>query len=491
MEHRTTFIRKGGLMSYPHSTMLSSDHRANVRTCFSGSRFRYLAAALFLLIGAILLAPLAAEAQYRIEQVATGGGRLRFLNTTEGYSFGSRSILYTRDGGRNWSFIVSDLHAAIGCSGILDAAFVSRSHGWVVAYYGGGINTPIDTTCVFATTDGGVTWKKQLTSKVSATKWASQTFQGLRFADSLNGWVFGLGVIEHTTDGGATWTTQMRFSERTIYNNLFTCGYFKNRSEGWIAGYGGFILHTTDAGDTWVTQHVDSACTPEGMVINIETFYLRAIHFDDSLNGIASSDHGYYLRTTDGGLTWDRGYTAFPHDNADVFVFNEDVIWQVGGNYCDNTGCYAGQSILYSTNGGATWNPVIARTVGLLGTDAQYVSIVWMDSRHGYISDEYGRIFTISDTTAPVAGINIESEADENLLIYPNPVARELNIRFAGMSPETAVHIYDALGRRVFMADRGSISAMTVDMSAFSPGSYMLEVIADGKRSWRKMMVTR
>lgn len=445
----------------------------------------------FLLPAAILFIASLAQAQYLIEPATNLGGKLRFLNAAEGFSFNNYTIRYTADSGNTWNVITSDIAAETGCSGVLDAWFVDRSTGWMVVYYGGGINTPIDTTCVYATTDGGATWRKQLTSRVSQIKWASQTFQGIRFVDRMNGWVFGLGVIEHTTDGGATWTTQMRFTERTIYNNLFTCGFFKNKNEGWIAGYGSFILHTTDAGATWVTRHVDSASTPDGIILNVDTYYLRAIHFSDSLNGCASSNHGYYLYTTDGGATWNPGSTGFPHDNEDVFIADNRVIWMVGGNYCDNTGCYAGQSVLYSTNGGTTWNPVIARTVGLLGVDAQFTSIAWINSRLGYISDEFGRIFRISDTTALVASIGDVAGGSHEVNMYPNPVADELTIQFDGADREAQVNVYDAIGRRVIVTSLNAASGKTLDVSVLNPGNYMVEVMMAGKASRRNIMVVR
>lgn len=444
----------------------------------------------FLLPVAVMLITSVAGAQYLVEPATNLGGKLRFLSAAEGFSFNSYAISYTADSGATWNIVTADIPAVTGGSGVLDAWFVDRNTGWMIVYYGGGINTPIDTTCVYATTDGGVTWHRQHTSRVSATKWASQTFQGIRFTDRMNGWVFGLGVIDHTTDGGATWTTQMRFSERTIYNNLFTCGFFKNKNEGWIAGYGSFILHTTDGGTTWVTKHVDSATTPNGVIVNLDTYYLRAIHFSDSLNGFATSDHGNYLYTSDGGATWKAGATGFPHDNADVFMAGNSVVWLVGGNYCDNTGCYAGQSILYSTNGGATWNPIIARTVGLLGVDAQFTSIAWINPSLGYISDEFGRIFRITDTTAPVASVD-RSAGGSGATIYPNPATSELTILFGGVHQEAQVNMYDAIGRKVLATSLNAVSGTTIDISALSPGSYMVELIAADTTSWRKITVIR
>jgi photosystem II stability/assembly factor-like uncharacterized protein len=440
---------------------------------------------------AILLAPSTGAAQYLLEHVIYDGGELRFLNAAEGFSFNSRTIRYTADSGRTWDLVTEEMQEVTGGAGIMDAAFVDRNTGWVIAYYGGGINTPIDTTCIFATTDGGTTWRKQRTSLPSKIKWASQTFQGIRFTDAMNGWVFGLGVIEHTTDGGATWTTQLRWKEDAIYDDLFTTGYFRNAREGWIAGYGSFILHTTDAGATWVTQHVDTATREDGVPLNTETYTLISIHFADSLNGYVATTHGNYLYTRDGGASWHAGSTGYPNDNVEVFMRDSDMIWQVGGNYCDNSGCYSGQSILYSADGGASWKPVIA-TTGELGSTPQFVSIAWITPRLGYVSNEYGEIFRIRDTSSSVAGVDRSREEEENgITVYPNPAREMLHVELADGSGETRVNIYDPLGRIVSSAGVNAVSGITIGTSALSPGSYILEAINNGKRMRRKVTVVR
>jgi|GEM_PF-5872183 len=442
-----------------------------------------------------IVSPLSAEAQsrYVLEHVTDLGGKLRFINAAEGFAHTDYTISYTSDSGRTWTPITRNIQYLLGKDniGITDVEFIDRNTGWMIIYATSPSSFSIDSSYIYATTDGGATWKREHASVVSATTWASQTFQGIRFVDAMNGWVFGLGVIEHTADGGATWTTQLRWSERTIYNDLFMSGYFRNRNEGWIAGYGSFVLHTTDGGINWTTQHVDSASRPDGGMLHPEAYCLVALDFADSLHGCASAPNGSYLYTRDGGLTWKKAVTGYPNDNVAVAMPSRDVIWQVGGNYCDDKGCYSGQSILYSLDGGESWNAVIAMKSETLGADPQFESIVWINDRVGYISNERGDIYRIRDTSSLLAAVDPSPDEGEGLLVYPNPVDDQVTVRFADPAPHISVKIYDAMGRRVFSSDAGLLREMTIPASSLSPGGYMLEVIAGDTIMRRNIVVVR
>jgi len=88
---------------------------------------------------------------------------------------------------------------------------------------------------ILHTTDGGETWKKQ----VSGT--TSHLWQ-IHFADSRTGWVVGNGgTILRTIDGGKTWTKQ---DSGTTLNLVRS--HFADSRTGWVVGEGGTILATRD-----------------------------------------------------------------------------------------------------------------------------------------------------------------------------------------------------------------------------------------------------
>jgi len=100
-------------------------------------------------------------------------------------------------------------------------SFVDGRRGWAVG--GGG--------AVFATEDGGLTWRAQ-SSNVSAD------LLDVKFFDAREGLaVGGDGTAIHTSDGGATWRSEPTGTPHTL-ERLF----FAGRARGWAVGFGGTII---------------------------------------------------------------------------------------------------------------------------------------------------------------------------------------------------------------------------------------------------------
>jgi photosystem II stability/assembly factor-like uncharacterized protein len=150
------------------------------------------------------------------------GGAL--LNDREAVLLGAgATILHTSDAGKIWrGAIVYDADNAFFNS----VFFVARSLGWAVA--GGGK--------IFATTDGGKTWRAQN----SPTD--SDLFD-VRFLTANEGWVIGdNGTLLYTADSGNNWReTETKTTHRL--ERLF----FINRTRGFAVGFGGTILSYADS----------------------------------------------------------------------------------------------------------------------------------------------------------------------------------------------------------------------------------------------------
>jgi photosystem II stability/assembly factor-like uncharacterized protein len=427
------------------------------------------------------------RAQYVLTHVADGGFGLHFIDDHQGFAFGGNSITYTGDAGYSWSTIVPNVSAVTGCEGMFDCSFVSRRVGWLLAHT---LAANPDSSFLYGTTDGGLTWKRLRASAIASVPYASHRFSAIHFVDEMNGWVVGKGMIDHTSDGGKTWSSQLRWPEHDANNDWLDCCYFRNAREGWAAGYGSIILHTSDGGVTWETQHTDSA-TYNGIILNVDYYYIRDIHFSDSLNGVAAANNGNYLRTTDGGRSWLPGSTRFPNDNVGVQVLDENVIWQTGGDYCDNRGCFSGQSILYTRDGGKSWLSLKDRTIGLLGAGAQFHGIHFINPRLGYVADELGEIFRIVDTSAAVAGVDDVSGPASALALFPQPARDELHVDLPTTAGDASVSVYDLDGRRMISMPAARISSMTIGTSGLNPGVYMLEVASGNGTLRRKFVVAR
>lgn len=194
--------------------------------------------------------------------------------------------------------------------------FTDSDTGWIV-----GPNKTI-----IKSVDGGENWTPQASS-------APQNLLDICMVNNMTGWTVGeWGVVLKTTDGGSNWFEQ---SSGTNYF-LHSC-FFLDDQVGWlcggpVSGDTSIILQTTDGGDQWSRQ----SCTANTS--------LRAICFIDPQNGWAVGENGNIVHTIDGGTTWTLVPIGRSDDFYSVFFLTTDIGW-IGGS-----------SILYTTDGGSTWD---------------------------------------------------------------------------------------------------------------------------------------
>jgi photosystem II stability/assembly factor-like uncharacterized protein len=215
---------------------------------------------------------------------------------------GAGRIHRTTNGGDSWQLQV-DEPAYLRSVGFADA-----QRGWA-----GNLNgTPL----LFATTNGGAAW----TSVLNIPEPRPTGICGIWVVNASV--VYGCGRYDattarviKTTNGGATWTSM---DLAPLASSLIDC-YFFDENRGFVVGgigepardgdaalgtqTGGdtrraVILGTTDGGATWTTRHTTNRLgewcwkisfpTPSVGYVSIERF----------------SGSTYFLKTTDGGLTW-------------------------------------------------------------------------------------------------------------------------------------------------------------------------------------------
>ena len=129
-----------------------------------------------------------------------------------------------------------------------------------------------------------------------------------------------------------------------INNQRFDDVFFLNENLGWAAnGYYAAIYKTTDSGQTWVTQLAES--TPQ---LPINT-YFRNVEFLNENVGFVGTLSGIFLKTTDGGTTWNPVMIT-PNPQA---ICGLDA---VGTSTIYGCGAYFSPAfIIKSTDSGETW----------------------------------------------------------------------------------------------------------------------------------------
>lgn len=256
--------------------------------------------------------------------------KIFFVDSLKGWAVGcsrigmdkKTAILYTEDGGNNWTEQGINLYDDIDLN-CLSIDFTSETNGWALfASY------MEDYELLLAhTVNGGADWNW---ANTGISNEILSTF-GLNtgdvcFYDSLQGWVIGgKGVVAHTSDGGETWIDQpISFSSLSYHSVKFT-----SPAKGWITG--GDLTVSQDGGNLWEGINIDK---------NYYGGYFEDCEFIDTDNGwvvgysgIGENEiKGLILHTNDGGTTWMEAIdTSITSYLSGLFFVNDSIGWTAGG----------------------------------------------------------------------------------------------------------------------------------------------------------------
>lgn len=205
------------------------------------------------------------------------------------------------------------------------------------------------------------------------------------FADDSNGWVVGLRSIGHTRNGGRDWMAQWDAKQPAVWFNSVAA---LSPDVAIVAGYaygrpgGGVVLRTTDDGATWTPLNIGN---PDA---NFHSLQFRS---GGKIGYLISTLDGL-MKTTDGGLTWNK--VATPQDvrrsaisTRGVLALPDDKTIYVGAN--DNV-------LLHSGDDGATWDkielPAEAHSVHKL-----FLGVRFADAKTGWVNPYAGQIWETRD----------------------------------------------------------------------------------------------
>lgn len=376
-----------------------------------------------------------------------------FADRLNGFAVGQFGLmLRTTDGGTGWTAVSNGL--------TLDSFYGAAMVGqriWAVG----------DLGVVLFSSDGGSHWTQQSTGTLLS-------LLSIWFTDQNNGWITGdQGTAFRTTDAGTTWVPQNVGTGVVLFGVTFT-----GATSGWITGDFGTIMHTTDGG-SWGAQTSNTSSA------------IFAPSFIDGGTGFCGGGNGVILRTTNGGAAWLVTNTGY-HRNIYLASGRTPAAVRAIGD----TGL-----VLFSGDGGRTWGEDFSGTsYNIFGLCVRDDSIAWIGGDNGSILIHSGTgAVTSADRPGegPVtagAGFGIGQN-------FPNPFNPSTTFSYvlAGAA-EIEVAVYDILGRRVAILDRGRRDAGVhrVTWDGTTPeglrapsGVYILRLGVNGAYRTRKISLVR
>ena len=301
-----------------------------------------------------------------------GGYKIVFQNRNKGWGFFSSSQIpiqfaKTEDGGKSW----------VDCSGLVenprlnDIVFVNDSLGFICA-----------DRYLAKTRDGGKTWVALDTSGIAAVF----PFLKLQMLDTSIGYCMGPFSLAKTIDGGKTWNIVLLERSGGDFVDLhFSCadtGFVFEEEYDYM-----HLFRTNDGGRTWSNKVLNNLHVPitsvsfpernkgigagyNGAIYRIlgesdsvfeitkgTGYELMCMDFCDARHGYAGTGHIWrrdsaLLFTTDGGSTWNKRQT--PLKTIDKLIcFDSNTIAIYGG-----MDTLVRQHFFRSIDGGQTWSGI-------------------------------------------------------------------------------------------------------------------------------------
>ncbi|MDQ1265952.1 MAG: hypothetical protein QG635_1104, partial [Bacteroidota bacterium] len=220
----------------------------------------------------------------------------QFNSEKVGFIVSNGMIYKTNDGGETWQLKPSSTYATSEKQNCITGS--DSNTLWI----GAGNHSQV----IYKSTNKGYTWgakhfKRNKTNIISLSK-----------VDDSTAWALGYyGVVLKSTDKGDSWNIMLDFNKELKY----IC--FSKKDIGWIVRYDGRVYKSTNAGETW------------NLLSDSIIFNVQVIKFSDELHGFAACGDGWIMRTSDGGISWQRDYMIDYDNFTDICIVDSANGWLI------------------------------------------------------------------------------------------------------------------------------------------------------------------
>ncbi len=375
----------------------------------------------------ILLTCLAAPARAQWLPIPSGTNLelvdIDFPTDSVGFIAGEQGVvLRTNDRGNSWQVIHQSpaLH-------FVSVSFIDEATGFAAS------------GDVYKTTDGGISWVKNLDDSLDVVIDVYFVNDTLGFAGTETG-------LYRTTNGGQSWN-------KPVTTGSYSCIHFVSPTTGYFTGGpspGDPLYRTMDGGSGF------QAITNGFLSIK------EANHFlNDSVGFLCGWYNPTLVKTTDGGMSWSQLDSVNWPQCWDVYFHDE-----AHGYYVDNSG--GTYKINYTANGGTSW------VTQLTGQNNWLHELYFADSLTGFAVGDAGTIYRTTNGGLGTGEIHAASPE-----LFPNPTTGFLTMdltRFPQGKYE--ISLYTITGKIVatYHSDPGPLA---VDLGFLESGVYLVVITAD------------
>ena len=404
--------------------------------------------------------------------------KLQALNNVDLFYYGKNKVYKSEDAGNTWEEAIADIHLQTQADAeVTSIHFLDKNTWWVVLvkYDGDFIQS---NSYLYKTEDAGQSFELIHNGPDDNTvPFCAAYFNNVYFKNELEGWLLGYNLVQHTTDGGQTWTDQYNFQGLNAGDRQVSRIKDVDGTTMYLVGLGSWIAKSEDGGNTWTDIHYY-----DGENISYD-YYMNSIDFKDLNTAYIAvadtSNDGLIKTTTNGGQSWEDLFTYYIHGNNDISVEENGTIWIAAGDYCNNSGCFESSGLLYSADGGESWDALIDTD-----EDNAFNYIQWLTPSYGFVLRKYGALYRINNTTTDT---QTQDRPKNELSLYPNPTKDHINIQ--SNQEVESIKLLNLSGK-VLLHKTIKTTAYRLSLTNHQKGMYLLQLTySSGSKEHRQIVI--
>ncbi len=389
-----------------------------------------------------------------------------FTDPVNGWATGTNGIIIaTADGGDQWTIQPSGTDQELR-----SVFFINPDTGWIA----GGSSSPV----LLGTTDGGDSW-----SPIEAVISGTTFLDKIQFADRLNGYAIDTTDVFRTVDGGLTWEKAsyspliseiiaLRDLHVVSENEAFVCGMYRNKLNQTLPG---IFENLTLPDGQWLPQGAGELNAQDE---------LTSIHFTRVRKGFTGSQQGRIYSMQQEGEIFPAPWTLQfePLNGAVQSIVFSTILHGMFNVEMKNSGV-SHQLIYHTADSGASWS-----TVPDTLYDFQRATLTSPDANHAWIAGSNGIIFR-GERVDPVSATGSFSA---EISVNPNPFSSWIVIESPLPLRNAAYELFDYTGKRERSGRLGEVggSCTISGLENLTSGVYFLKVtnLNGGLSSTRKLI---